>query len=735
MKLQQERVREKRNYNVRKRISFFPIIIAFTFFSLSILGSTPVSADGGMIPYHEFSVYEPGQKAIISWDGADEIMILSVDVYSEQSTKALHMVPFPSLPEVGLGDVSAFEKIEEIVNRYNWRYDGHWGDKEGIGMSAPNNQSVEIVFHEKVGPHDITAVHVNSPVEFTDWVNNFLEGKGISNKKLPNELDTVVSHYTDQDIRYFVFDVIDLEPNQRSVDPIIYRFDSDYLFFPLEISSIIEGNTEITLALITPHDLPISSIPLTELGFYRRYDGVISNEDLIGVDENITEMFEDYACLSLYDGYFSLDELKNDVMVQRLSNVNWMFTAEDELQNYEVADINDDGKMEIILTTKEKLNVFNAESGEVLQETVLIGVKDLQYSIVKLQAIDVNLDGILDIIATTYNSEIYAFNGIDGTELWNKTIDDYNHNEYFSLIDDGSCKIIVFGGEEVYALNGKDGTELWYWKIKDVDKDRIRNIYGGDLINDGTIELVVSYNSGRLVVLSSKDGSVLWKIDFEHNIINIEIGNFANNKGMELLCHARKGLYLFDGKTGTELWNTMKLGYDWDNIRSLDIIDYDEDGKFEIMVYSKPIVYLLNGEDGSVIQQLDLATVNEDYDYFDDIDIDDLDSDGKCELIGQTYNKLCALSWENGTELWEFSTGDHITYYEVADIDNDNYGEVVMVTGNKVYTIEHYTKPSEKGDMNSNEYLIIVGSIVLPLIFVAIILIFVIRTIERKSRY
>ena len=85
-----------------------------------ILAMAPVQADGGMIPFHDFTVYEPGQKAIISWNGADEIMILSVDVYSEQSTKALHMVPFPSLPEVELGSVESFEKIEEIMNRGRW---------------------------------------------------------------------------------------------------------------------------------------------------------------------------------------------------------------------------------------------------------------------------------------------------------------------------------------------------------------------------------------------------------------------------------------------------------------------------------------------------------------------------------------------------------------------------------------------------------------------------------------
>ena len=177
------------------------------------------------LSYNEFSVYEPGQKAIIAWDGHEEIMILSVDVYSEESTKALHMVPFPSLPEVELGSVDSFEKINDIMNRERDSHYGEYMDGNDTNTLAAGG-SVNIVFTEQIGPHDITAVEVNSPYEFNEWVNNFLSGKGIINKKMPKELNEVVGHYTNQDINYFVFDVVELEANRRSVDPIVYRFQS-----------------------------------------------------------------------------------------------------------------------------------------------------------------------------------------------------------------------------------------------------------------------------------------------------------------------------------------------------------------------------------------------------------------------------------------------------------------------------------------------------------------------------
>ena len=231
------------------------------------------TADRGGIPYHDEIIYEPGQKAIISWDGEQEIMILSVDAYSENDTKALHMVPFPSLPQVELGSINSFEKINELTmtNRYN-----HFGGKTyGRDSIMSENSAIEIVFNEKIGPHNITAVQINSSQDFSLWVDEFLSDKGINDIDLPDDLELIIDNYIKQNITYFVFDIIDLNSEKKSVEPIIYKFDCDYLFFPLEISSIIEGKTKITLALITPPNLPMNILPLNKLGFYSIFTKLI----------------------------------------------------------------------------------------------------------------------------------------------------------------------------------------------------------------------------------------------------------------------------------------------------------------------------------------------------------------------------------------------------------------------------------------------------------------------------
>ena len=116
-------------------------------FLSTIIMALPVDADGGMIPYNDFNVYEPGQKAIIGWNGEEEVMILSVDVYSEQSTKALHMVPLQSLPEVELGSVDSFEKIEQLTGI---KSDSLWGGRPDIVLEKydENDNLVSILMGE-----------------------------------------------------------------------------------------------------------------------------------------------------------------------------------------------------------------------------------------------------------------------------------------------------------------------------------------------------------------------------------------------------------------------------------------------------------------------------------------------------------------------------------------------------------------------------------------------------------
>ena len=74
------------------------IILFFILFACS----SWLYADGGLIPYYStYNVYEPGQTALIGWNGTAEVMILSTDVSLTGSGWVIELIPFPSLPGPG----------------------------------------------------------------------------------------------------------------------------------------------------------------------------------------------------------------------------------------------------------------------------------------------------------------------------------------------------------------------------------------------------------------------------------------------------------------------------------------------------------------------------------------------------------------------------------------------------------------------------------------------------------
>jgi hypothetical protein len=106
--------------------------------------------------------------------------------------------------------------------------------------AAPLMRGVEVTFHERIGPHDITIVKVNRLDDFLEWIRNFTQARGLGVKEIPSEFVVTVKEYLNQGIRFFVFDVIEVMESERSIDPIVYRFPSDYLYYPLKITAASE---------------------------------------------------------------------------------------------------------------------------------------------------------------------------------------------------------------------------------------------------------------------------------------------------------------------------------------------------------------------------------------------------------------------------------------------------------------------------------------------------------------
>ena len=216
-------------------------------FSLSI---PLASADRGILPVTDVEVYGPGQKAIIAWNGAAERLILSTDLYASADARVLEVLPLPSEPSVEEGSFASFDAVQSLMVKNVPRADTLQGRRE-----------LEVVFHEKVGAHDVTVVKATSVEELIRFVFDYARRMGLAQPGVEKNTRGILSDYLTRGFIYWVFDLVDLYSTPRSVNPIIYEFESASLYYPLKISATAEGETEIILYLITPERIDESVIP------------------------------------------------------------------------------------------------------------------------------------------------------------------------------------------------------------------------------------------------------------------------------------------------------------------------------------------------------------------------------------------------------------------------------------------------------------------------------------------
>ncbi len=261
-----------------------------------------VSADRGMIPTSDVSVYGPGQKAIIAWNGEEEVLILSTDVYTSGSSPVLGILPLPSNPKaIKEGKFDSFTQIESLIQNK---------DRFGPGIN--------ITFHEKIGAHDITVVEVNDVHEFIQWAENYLKDHGIEKEISGDKLEVIVSDYIKRGLKFFVFDLTDVSKEEESIEPIIYRFESSFLYYPLKISRLALGDVDIDIFAITNGKIDKPSISVSGLKIANYYDGTpiefeITERKIEEISPEISVLFNDGAWLTALNYEGALEDLDSDL--------------------------------------------------------------------------------------------------------------------------------------------------------------------------------------------------------------------------------------------------------------------------------------------------------------------------------------------------------------------------------------------------------------------------------------
>ena len=247
-------------------------ITALVVMVLGVAGA--VHGDGGMIPFtKDVRVYEPSQRAVIAWNGQEEILILSTDTYASTPTKGLEVIPLRTEPAVKKADPGIFAKATRLIeSKLAERRRPIWPSPSGMApggapLSAPSPAG-EITLHERIGRHDIAVTHVLDEDGFSAWAEEHLRTQGVDTPAIPARIRIAIQGYLKKEFTWFVYDVIDLETTVRTNDPIQLCFKSDCVFYPLVITQTENRKVDIQVLLLTSRflesypELPRSNIRL-----------------------------------------------------------------------------------------------------------------------------------------------------------------------------------------------------------------------------------------------------------------------------------------------------------------------------------------------------------------------------------------------------------------------------------------------------------------------------------------
>lgn len=307
-----------------KKTFCFLIFASFIIIALPLI----VKANGGVwIWPPNIHVNQTDQNAIIAWNGQEEMLVLSTNwekPADSQSATLLKVVPLPANPsEIKEGETEIFDKLVEILNeKINAMQTISAGKGEGFGAPTSAAPSVEIVFQKIIGAHDVTVAKVNKKEDFSKWIDDFAVQKNLEKKQLSEEFKNGLLSYLKRNINYFVFDIANLNEAKTTVKPLIYRFKSNYFYFPMLVSGISEisdSRTKVNLFLIFNESFKLPrQVWQGGYNYWVDDNGVdikLTKAELASVSEDVAVLFDGNVIARKFGVNGQLSEINKDLML------------------------------------------------------------------------------------------------------------------------------------------------------------------------------------------------------------------------------------------------------------------------------------------------------------------------------------------------------------------------------------------------------------------------------------
>ncbi len=216
-------------------------------------------ADGGFLTKRG-DIAEPAQKAVLLHLDGVEDLIIQVQ-YDGAADDFAWVVPLPSKPEVEAVDGGLFDALKAYTfarshwSAYTLNDNGRYRGRS-FGGPATTREEVTVYEQKRVGVYDVAVLGSESLAALVDWCT-------AHGYRVPEEARPVLQSYIG---RRWVFTAMRIDPAARreagaealkagDIQAMRFTFRSDKAIYPLRISSINRGASDVLVYVLAEEDL------------------------------------------------------------------------------------------------------------------------------------------------------------------------------------------------------------------------------------------------------------------------------------------------------------------------------------------------------------------------------------------------------------------------------------------------------------------------------------------------